>query len=241
MEATTLSAALIIGSVALLLVSLFITFLGYKHFSTALVFQGAILGGFLGWEVGQAMSGYAKASSPFLNLGVACAIALIFALFTLLMKRLVQFLFGVALGIQLGSVLNIVYLHTIDSSKPNQFGYCAMAGFGFLFGAMACIRNRAMHVILTAWVGAYWIVQSIGNMAGGFPSLFYPFPQDAPTTVPTAYFIYIGGWLFAGVLGTVVQFQLTAVEFNHHTPIEDIDLEKDSLQERELTTPYTKH
>ncbi|EQC27185.1 hypothetical protein SDRG_14988 [Saprolegnia diclina VS20] len=237
-DAMPLSAAMALGSVCLLAVAAFITFTGYKHFTTSLVLQGAILGGYLGWAWGTSMG----SSNAFLSLGVAVGVALVLGVLTYLLKTIVQFLFGAALGIQLGSMLNVVYLHTLDASRPNAIGYYTMAGCGAVFGLVACIPRRPIHVLLTAWVGAYWFVQGIGNMAGGFPALFNPFPNGIPAAVPVSYYVYMGGWVLLGLLGSVLQFQSTALDVDHHAPTtdDDVDLEKEHASD-DSSVAYWRH
>ncbi|RQM22438.1 hypothetical protein B5M09_001873 [Aphanomyces astaci] len=122
---------------------------------------------------------------------------------------------------------------------------------------------RKGHIVLTAWVGAYWVIQAVGNFFGkyvvettmcslfvlpsgscifcSFPSLFYPFPQDARTaTVSTSYFIYIGAWVLLAVGGMATQLHLTTFDSNYHDMVDpddadDISLEKDLHKSH---TPY---
>ncbi|RHY71132.1 hypothetical protein DYB30_008976 [Aphanomyces astaci] len=232
LDTTSFRAVIILGSIALFVVAAFITFLGYKHFSTALVLQGAILGGYMvptsfyaldrlfmrmqGWYIGSAFADSSETKSVMVHLSVAIVLGLFLAVFTCCMKGVMRFLFG---------------------SKG--------------------------HIVLTAWVGAYWVIQAVGNFFGkyvvettmcslcvlpsgsctfcSFPSLFYPFPQDARTaTVSTSYFIYIGAWVLLAVGGMATQLHLTTFDSNYHDMVDpddadDISLEKDLHKSH---TPY---
>ncbi|KAF0772394.1 hypothetical protein AaE_002303 [Aphanomyces astaci] len=136
----------------------------------------------------------------------------------------------------------------INESNPNNLGYVVMAAVGLVLGALAFVSGRKGHIVLTAWVGAYWVIQAVGNFFGKyvvettiFPSLFYPFPQDARTaTVSTSYFIYIGAWVLLAVGGMATQLHLTTFDSNYHDMVDpddadDISLEKDLHKSH---TPY---
>ncbi|ETV75627.1 hypothetical protein, variant [Aphanomyces astaci] len=245
LDTTSFRAVIILGSIALFVVAAFITFLGYKHFSTALVLQGAILGGYMGWYIGSAFADSSETKSVMVHLSVAIVLGLFLAVFTCCMKGVMRFLFGFALGVQIGSVANIVWLHSltlgINESNPNNLGYVVMAAVGLVLGALAFVSGRKGHIVLTAWVGAYWVIQAVGNFFGNFPSLFYPFPQDARTaTVSTSYFIYIGAWVLLAVGGMATQLHLTTFDSNYHDMVDpddadDISLEKDLHKSH---TPY---
>ncbi|ETV75626.1 hypothetical protein H257_10027 [Aphanomyces astaci] len=267
LDTTSFRAVIILGSIALFVVAAFITFLGYKHFSTALVLQGAILGGYMGWYIGSAFADSSETKSVMVHLSVAIVLGLFLAVFTCCMKGVMRFLFGFALGVQIGSVANIVWLHSltlgINESNPNNLGYVVMAAVGLVLGALAFVSGRKGHIVLTAWVGAYWVIQAVGNFFGkyvvettmcslfvlpsgscifcSFPSLFYPFPQDARTaTVSTSYFIYIGAWVLLAVGGMATQLHLTTFDSNYHDMVDpddadDISLEKDLHKSH---TPY---
>ncbi|ETW06735.1 hypothetical protein H310_02901 [Aphanomyces invadans] len=241
-------AVIILGSIALLVVATFITFLGYKHFSTALVLQSAILGGYMGWYIGGAFTESAESKHVMVNLSVAVALAFFLSVFTCCMKGVMRFLFGFALGVQLGSVANIVWLHALplgmNESNPNNLGYVVMSAAGVVLGALAFASGRKGHIVLTAWVGAYWIIQSVGNFVGNFPSLFYPFPRDARTaTVSMSYYIYMGAWVVLALGGITTQVHLTTFDSNYHDLIDadaadddDTYLAKDMHKSK---TPYT--
>ncbi|CAK4638637.1 hypothetical protein LEN26_005781 [Aphanomyces euteiches] len=237
-------SVIILGSIALIIVAVFITFLGYKHFSTALVLQGAILGSYVGWYIGLAFGESSENKSVLTSLAVAIALGLFLGVLTCCMKGFMRFLFGVALGVQLGSVLNILWLHTLESSinnsNPNNFGYIAMVAAGLVFGLLAYFSGRKGHILLTAWVGAYWIIQAIGNFAGNFPSLFYPFPRgNLSATVSSSFYFYLGGWVLLATLGTITQLQMTTYDSNFHEMVnddeDDLSLEKEFHRSK---TPY---
>ncbi|KAF0701076.1 Aste57867_8373 [Aphanomyces stellatus] len=244
LDNASLRSVILIGSLALLVVALFITFMGYKHFSTALILQGAILGGYLGWYVGGAFGTSAENADGMINLIVAVALGFFLAVITCCMKGLMRFLFGVALGVQIGSFLNIVWLHSVQSSlnqsNPNGLGYVVMASVGCVLGILAYFTGRHGHIVLTACVGAFWVVQAVGNFIGDFPSIFLPFPRDARTaTVSTSYFIYMGGWALLAVLGMMAQFHLTTLESNFHDLAQDTDDELSLEKEfHKSKTPY---
>ncbi|CAK4090201.1 unnamed protein product [Aphanomyces euteiches] len=220
-DPTVLRNVVIAGSVFLLLANLFVTFTGCKYFNISLVLQGATLGGYAGWYIGDAIGDSIDKRSPLLNIFVAIGFALFFAFFTCVLRLFMKFLFGAALGVQIGSVLNVIWFHTIDitmnRSNPNTLGYIAMALFGLLLGLAALLSGRKSHIPITAWVGSYWVVQSIGNFIGNFPPMFYPFPEDAPRSVSAT----VRGWIALSLLGTVVQAHLTT--FGPHPGLDDMD------------------
>ncbi|KAF0701075.1 Aste57867_8372 [Aphanomyces stellatus] len=221
------------GSVMLLLVNLFVTFAGCKNFNTCLILQGVILGSFIGWYTGDAIGDSIGKHSPVLNIIASLGCGVFLGFFTCMLRLFMKFLFGGALGIQIGSVLNIVWLHNINSpvndGNPNTLGYIAMALLGLLLGVTALLSGRKSHIGLTAWVGAYWVIQSIGNFIGNFPPMFYPFPESAPASVSITFYFYIGAWVVLALLGTVVQAQLNALRISGPVldELDDIQIEKE--------------
>ncbi|ETV75628.1 hypothetical protein H257_10028 [Aphanomyces astaci] len=226
-DANTLHTIVVACSVLLLLVNLFVTFLGSKFFSTSLILQGGILGGFVGWYIGDAIADSIGKHTPVLNLITAIGFTLFFAFFTCMLRLFMKFLFGLALGVQIGSVLNVVWLHNIDSpinrANHNTLGYVVMALLGLLLGLSAVFSGRSSHIALTAWVGSYWVVQSIGNFVGNFPPTFYPYPNDAPSSVPSTFYYYIGGWVALALVGILVQAHLAALDPPGNAALDEMD------------------
>ncbi|ETW06737.1 hypothetical protein, variant [Aphanomyces invadans] len=193
-DATTLHAMVVACSVLLLVLNLFVVFLGNKFFTMSLVVQGGILGGVVGWYVGNAIADSIDKHTPVVALVTAIGFTIFCAFFTCVLHHCMQFLFGLALGVQVGSVLNVLWLHTMDSplnrANPNVLGYVVMALLGLVLGLGALFTGKKSRIPLTAWVGAYWVVQAIGTVVGNFPPTFYPFPQDAPVFVPVVVWMH---------------------------------------------------
>ncbi|KAF0701077.1 Aste57867_8374 [Aphanomyces stellatus] len=223
---STVETVKYVGSVAVLIANVFTTFLGYKHFHAALVFQATVLGGFVGWCIGNPYND----SSTVLNLLLALGLGFFVAIFTCWMKRSMKFLLGAVLGVQIGTVLNVLFLHDIKSpvnkSNPNSIGYIVMSVLAVVLGAYSVCAGRPGHIVLAAWGGAFWVALSMGNLIGNLPPLFYPYSNASlQEGIPTLYLLYVFLWIALGIVGTVVQNHLALHDHNVHPSLNAVDEE----------------
>ncbi|RHY34275.1 hypothetical protein DYB32_001034 [Aphanomyces invadans] len=159
-----------------------------------------------GWYVGNAIADSIDKHTPVVALVTAIGFTIFCAFFTCVLHHCMQFLFGtdprvdvaltacaatgLALGVQVGSVLNVLWLHStrrfsdgwinglnlamdspVNRANPNVLGYVVMALLGLVLGLGALFTGKKSRIPLTAWVGAYWVVQAIGNVPRGTAAL----------------------------------------------------------------------
>ncbi|CAK4476557.1 unnamed protein product [Aphanomyces euteiches] len=204
------------GSILLLSINIYLTFFGYKHFDTALLVHAATIGGFIGWWLGVAFTSTLSVS---LNLGVALCVGLFSAMLTCISNRLMKFALGAILGLQLGTMLNIFVFHHIDisinRSDPNALGYIVMAILAIALGYAATSAGRLYgHIVVGAWVSAFWVSLAIGFIVGDMPPLFFQHSTSTSSTSSVSLYICVGVWIALGFAGTFVQMRLALNDLN---------------------------
>ena len=81
---------------------------------------------------------------------------------------------------------------------------------GITFGLLSDYSERSSIILSSAFGGAYLILKGIGMLAGNYPDEFTLAERiklHQFTTLPAAYYVYLGLMVGLGIAGCVIQFK----------------------------------
>eukprot|EP00347_Sterkiella_histriomuscorum_P011220 403373286 len=198
--------------VVLIILGLFLTFLGNKYNQITLFLAGFLAGSFLtlfllyGLILPEFTPNWGHMVAFFASGFAGVTLGMFSAMFT----KLGVFLLGGWLGGTTGMmVYNSIFTKILEAGPKAQYGFWAVILLFVALGAILTVYlfNHAI-AIGSSLVGAYFLVRGAGIFIGGFPNEYLVYQEisnGSYAAMPDEFYIYLGVYVLIAIIGLVYQ------------------------------------
>ncbi|KAK8807938.1 hypothetical protein WA588_006425, partial [Blastocystis sp. NMH] len=196
----------IIVNGVIILIGLFICFLGLKSVVFNMFLCGFLAGGIPTFAIAiQLLANMQKEHQAFwISVGVSCGMGLIVGILLIFLYKIGYFIIGAAFGAIIAIYTDII-LECFLRFHSNVLLYVAVGTIGLEFGIFSLIWDKIIVILSTSVIGSYLITfglsQFIGNWINPFSHLF----SQQLINPPWEWILYMSVLLAFSVFGVVVQ------------------------------------